>query len=68
VMSDRGRHGAIVLYKMPVAIGCGRVKCVPPSGSFFRLGETIVTCSSEAGPECSFKVTVRGPQIQNPKE
>lgn len=68
VPSDRGRRGAIVKYEMPEAKGCGRVKCAPPSGSFFPLGETIVTCYSEAGPECSFKVTVKGPQISNPKE
>jgi hypothetical protein len=68
VPSDRGRRGAIVTYEMPEAKGCGRVKCVPPSGSFFPLGETIVTCNSEAGPECSFKVTVKGPQVSNPKE
>lgn len=68
VPSDRGRRGAIVTYEMPEAKGCGRVKCAPPSGSFFPLGETIVTCYSEAGPECSFKVTVKGPQISNPKE
>lgn len=68
VASDRGRRGAIVKYEMPEAKGCGRVKCVPPSGSFFPLGETIVTCYSEAGPECSFKVTVKVPQISNPRE
>ena len=68
VPSDRGRKGAIVTYEMPEAKGCGRVKCAPPSGSFFPLGVTIVTCHSEAGPECSFKVTVKGPQISNPKE
>jgi fibronectin-binding autotransporter adhesin len=68
VPSDRGRKGAIVTYEMPEAKGCGRVKCDPPSGSFFPLGVTIVTCFSEAGPECSFKVTVKGPQISNPKE
>ncbi|HEV2904353.1 MAG TPA: choice-of-anchor Q domain-containing protein, partial [Pyrinomonadaceae bacterium] len=66
VPSDRGRKGAIVTYEMPEAKGCGRVKCAPPSGSFFPLGVTIVTCHSEAGPECSFKVTVKGPQISNP--
>lgn len=68
VPSDRGRKGAIVTYEMREAKGCGRVKCTPPSGSFFPLGETIVTCYSEAGPECSFKVTVKGPQISNPRE
>ena len=63
VPSDRGRKGAFVKYEMPDAKGCGRVKCDPPSGSFFPLGVTIVTCHSEAGPECSFKVTVKGPKI-----
>jgi hypothetical protein len=68
VPSDRSRKGAIVTYEMPEAKGCGRVKCTPPSGSFFALGLTIVTCYSEAGPECSFKVTVKGLQLSNPKE
>ena len=68
VPSDRGRRGAIVKYEMPEAKGCGRVKCAPPPGSFFPLGITIVTCYSEAGPECSFKVTVKGPQISNPRQ
>jgi hypothetical protein len=62
VPSDRGRKGAIVNYEQPTGRGCGRIKCDRPSGSFFPLGETIVTCTSLAGPECSFKVTVRGAQ------
>lgn len=52
------QRGAIVGYQQPSGTGCGRVKCDRPSGSFFPLGETIVTCRSSAGPECSFKVTV----------
>lgn len=54
-----GRHGAIVNFEAPSAKGCGRVKCARPSGSFFPIGETIVTCATASGPSCSFKVTVR---------
>lgn len=61
VPNDRGRRGAVVNYEQPSGKGCGRIKCDRPSGSSFPLGETIVTCTSEAGPECSFKVTVKGP-------
>ena len=35
-----------------------------PSGSFFAVGDTTVTCTSSAGPTCSFKVTVN--DTQNP--
>ena len=59
VPNDRGTKGAIVSYQQASGPGCGRVKCDRPSGSFFPLGETVVTCRSSAGPECSFKVTVK---------
>jgi hypothetical protein len=54
-----GRRGAIVDFESPSAKGCGRVKCSRRSGSFFPIGETVVTCTSASGPSCSFKVTVR---------
>jgi hypothetical protein len=54
-----GRRGAIVNFESPSAKGCGRVKCTRASGSFFPVGETIVTCATASGPSCSFKVTVR---------
>ncbi|HKP37018.1 MAG TPA: choice-of-anchor Q domain-containing protein [Pyrinomonadaceae bacterium] len=62
VTVDRGKRGAIVDFQMPSARGCGRVKCDRPSGSLFPIGETIVTCVSESGPSCSFKVTVKNSQ------
>src|SRR6185503_17392795 len=34
--------------------------CSPPSGSFFPIGTTTVTCSAVAGSSCSFTVTVTG--------
>jgi len=60
------RRGAIVSYDHPGGAGCGRIKCDFPSGALFPLGETIVTCTSSAGPACSFKITVErmlAPQI-----
>ena len=60
VSSDRGKRGAVVNFDQPSGRGCERIKCDRLSGSFFPLGETIVTCTSSAGPECSFKVTVTG--------
>jgi fibronectin-binding autotransporter adhesin len=58
VPNDTGKRGAVVRYEDPSETGCGRVTCDHPSGSFFPVGETIVTCTSAAGPACSFKVTV----------
>ncbi|MFO1501661.1 MAG: M4 family metallopeptidase [Verrucomicrobiota bacterium] len=47
-----------------------QVVCVPPSGSVFPIGETIVNCraSDAAGnfAECSFKVTVTPGQFMAP--
>jgi hypothetical protein len=37
---------------------CGAVTCDHPSGSFFAVGDTTVTCTSSVGPTCGFKVTV----------
>ncbi len=51
--------GARVSYPVPTTIGtCGGIICTPPSNSFFGLGVTLVTCTAEAGPSCSFNVTV----------
>lgn len=51
--------GAPVTYPAPTTVGsCGTVTCTPPSGSTFPLGTTTVTCTTTAGPSCSFTVTV----------
>src|SRR4030095_16279208 len=42
----------------PSGAGCGTVTCDHPSGSFFAVGTTAVTCTSAAGPSCTFNVTV----------
>lgn len=54
--------GAVVTYDAPTAISCGTVSCSPPSGSFFPTGMTTVTCTAEAGTDCSFTVTVNDTQ------
>src|SRR5262249_24362156 len=67
-----GVHGKPhpVTYPAPTTTGdCGDVICNPPSGSFFPVGTTTVTCVTEAGPDCSFTVTVvdtTPPQITCP--
>jgi len=51
--------GAAVNYPAPTTVGaCGIVTCTPASGSFFSVGTTPVTCAVQAGPSCSFNVTV----------
>lgn len=58
VANDPGDCGAIVNYTEPSGAGCGTVTCDHPSASFFGVGDTTVTCTSSAGPSCSFTVTV----------
>ncbi|HEX6188458.1 MAG TPA: choice-of-anchor Q domain-containing protein [Pyrinomonadaceae bacterium] len=62
VPNDPDECGAVVEYEEPSNEACGTVTCDYPSGSFFPVGETIVTCTSTAGPECTFKVTVTDEQ------
>jgi hypothetical protein len=51
--------GTVVTYPAPTTTGggCGTVACSPASGSFFPVGMTTVTCTTN-GPSCTFKVTV----------
>ncbi len=58
VDNDPGVCGAVVTYTEPSGEGCGTVTCDHPSGSTFPVGTTLVTCTSTAGPSCSFNVTV----------
>ena len=59
VPNDPGQCGAVVNYPAPTTTGvCGTVTCSPPSGSFFPVGETTVTCTAASGESCTFKVTV----------
>ena len=59
--------GAAVIYPTPTTSGfCSTVTCVPPSGAFFPVGTTTVTCTgtSPGNPNatCSFTVTVNDTQ------
>ena len=62
VSNDPDECGAVVTYEEPSGESCGTVTCDHPSGSFFPVGETTVTCTSTAGPSCSFKITVNDEQ------
>jgi hypothetical protein len=64
VSNDTDQCGAVVNYTAPSGAACGTVTCDHPSGSFFDVGTTAVTCTSSAGPTCSFNVTVN--DTQNP--
>lgn len=63
VPNDPGVCGAIVNYTEPSGAGCGTVTCDHPSGSFFPVGETMVTCTSSVGPTCSFKVKINDTEL-----
>ena len=55
--------GAPVDYAAPITSGaCGTVTCSPVAGSFFPVGTTVVTCTTAAGPSCTFMVTVNDTQ------
>lgn len=59
--NDMGQCGAVVNYDSPMSSGdCGTVSCSPPSGSFFPVGTTTVTCSDTggSGASCQFMVTI----------
>ncbi|MFL6275963.1 MAG: PxKF domain-containing protein [Blastocatellia bacterium] len=60
--NDPNQCGAVVTYTTPTASGnCGIdnvVTCNPPSGAFFPIGATAVTCTAQAGDSCSFTVTI----------
>jgi len=61
--NDPNQCGAVVTYPTPTPNGiCGTITCAPASGSFFPVGTTTVTCTSSAGPSCSFTVTINDTQ------
>ncbi len=71
--NDPNQCGAVVTYNAPTTTGdCGTVTCNPPSGSFFPVGTTTVTCTATGGGNrdtngagdstCTFTVTVNDTQ------
>jgi uncharacterized repeat protein (TIGR01451 family) len=55
-----GLFGAFVSYPSATGINgdCGAISANPASGSFYTVGTFTVVVTSDAGPGCSFKVTV----------
>lgn len=59
VTAPTGQSGATVTFDQPTTGGtCSSVSVVPASGSFFAVGTSVVTASTENGESCSFSVTV----------
>jgi hypothetical protein len=59
--NEANQCGAVVTYPAPtIGVGdnCGTITCTPPSGAFYPVGATTVTCTAAAGPTCTFTVTV----------
>ncbi|MDT5156631.1 MAG: large repetitive protein [Acidobacteriota bacterium] len=62
-----GQSGAIVTFNAPTGVGsCGTQPATtsPASGSFFSIGTSVVTTTTETGQSCSFTVTVN-PAVDN---
>ncbi len=58
-----GQCGAVVNYPAPTTTGqCGTITCTPPSGGFFPVGTTLVTCSDTSGASDTFNITVNDVQ------
>ena len=54
-----GTCAQVEMFPAPMTTGqCGTVTCSPVSGSSFPKGVTTVTCSTTAGPSCTFTVTI----------
>jgi subtilisin family serine protease len=63
VIGNGTECGEYVSYPNPTVGGyCDAVVCSPSSGAFFPVGSILVSCSSSAGPGCSFAVTVTNTQ------
>ncbi|MCI0596858.1 MAG: HYR domain-containing protein [candidate division Zixibacteria bacterium] len=74
-VNDAGQCGAAVSFNVQASGKCQpiSISCVPPAGSFFLVGTTLVVCTATdtAGNSstCSFPVTVRDaepPQVLCP--
>lgn len=66
VCADSGQCGAVVRYVAPLATNCAglNIECVPPTGSFFPVGNNLVTCvvkdsNAQVYDTCTFQVVVR---------
>ena len=58
-----GECGAVANYPAPTTEGvCKDVTCAPPSGSFFPIGTTIVSCTTSNDSGGTFTVTIQDTQ------
>lgn len=66
VSNNVNQAGAVVNYPAPTFTGadCSTLTCSPPSGSFFPLGKTMITCSASGDPgsRASFTIAVNDTQ------
>jgi hypothetical protein len=60
--NDSNQCGAVVTYDDPTVDGTCKPSCTLPTGSFFPVGATTVTCTADEG-SCSFTVTVNDTQL-----
>lgn len=61
--NDTDLCGAAVTFAATTTGGnCGTVICSPASGTVFPVGTTTVTCTTSAGPSCSFTVKINDTQ------
>jgi uncharacterized repeat protein (TIGR01451 family) len=60
VTTATSQNGAVVTFPSAINLvgACGAVSASPKSGSVFPVGTTLVNVTSDAGPSCSFTVTV----------
>lgn len=72
VANEAGQCGATVTYAATTTSGsCGAVHCAATSGTFFTVGATAVTCTSDEGNGCGFQVIVNdteAPSITCPSD
>jgi hypothetical protein len=63
-------NGSIGYYKVKGTGYNGPIVCTPPSGTFFPVGTTVVTCTATNNcggmATCSFTITVRPPMTRWP--
>lgn len=65
--NDPNQNGAIVNYPAPTTSGtCNTITCSPPSGSFYTVGTTLVTCSASTSPVVRASFTIRINDTQPP--
>jgi hypothetical protein len=69
VPADAGKCSAIVNYPPPTASATATVVCVPPPGSVFPVGATIVNCTATApnGAQATCSFTVQVQDLEPPK-